>query len=45
MQWEQDDISRNLIDYELDLPELQELRKETARLTQALRARITEGKD
>lgn len=45
MQWEQDDIARNLIDYELDLSELKNLRQETARLTIALRARIMEGKD
>ncbi len=44
-QWEQDDISRNIVDYELDFSELQSLRKETARLTQVLRARIMEGKD
>lgn len=45
MQWEQDDIARNLVDYELSLSELQDLRKEIARLTLALRARIMEGKD
>jgi hypothetical protein len=41
-QWEQDDIARLLIEYEISLPELQELRKQTARLIVALRARAME---
>ncbi|NUN97144.1 MAG: PQQ-binding-like beta-propeller repeat protein [Candidatus Omnitrophica bacterium] len=44
-QWEQDDIARHLIDYEIDLAELSAIRKETARLTIALRGRLMEGKD
>ncbi len=45
MQWRQDDIARNIVDYEIDLQELQSIRKEAARLTLVLREKIAEGVD
>jgi hypothetical protein len=41
-QWEQDDIARYLVDYEIDLQELKQLRRETAELTIRLQTRMAQ---